>query len=442
MIEVDVVVIGCGWAGILATYELLKNNITVLCIEKSQRPGGLLRSEITQGFTIDIGGSHIIFSKDAHTLSTMIGLLEGNVVKNVRQSFVKIKNLLVPYPLETGLYVLPPEERFEALRSFLETFIVSRDGRSEPKTLLEWMYQTFGSWISKNYLEPYNKKLWKRPLNRIDVDWILIPGRLPLPQWEDIIKAAVGMPSVGYKEQALFYYPARGGIEALFAAVYRKVVSSGARILLGEPLKSLKTTTDGVIVNNNVKAKRVINTAPIPELINVLEGDHDLTAYSKYFDHNKVIVIAVAVDKPAPPYHWIYVPDENVIFHRYAWVSNYSPSNAPQGKSLALLEITIPKGDDVPANIISSALRGFLKLTDLDEKNIMFTKMYINEYGYPIHTLHLNNIRDYILGQLKDKKIISVGRWGSWRYWNMDIVYKNVRDTISGMLEKGQYKGQ
>ncbi|MEM0369005.1 MAG: hypothetical protein QXN57_06145, partial [Desulfurococcaceae archaeon] len=89
-----------------------------------------------------------------------------------------------------------------------------------PRNLEEWIYGFFGKWIADKYLVPYNKKIWKRPLNQLDVDWIYTPGRLPVPDWRDVVKSALGIPTIGYSEQAKFYYPARGGIYALFESVY------------------------------------------------------------------------------------------------------------------------------------------------------------------------------------------------------------------------------
>lgn len=436
MIEVDVIVLGCGWAGILAAYKLAKYNATVLCLEKEQKPGGLLRSEHYRSFVIDIGGSHVIFSKDDRVLNALIELLEANVVRNARSSFIDLGGKLIPYPIETGLYMLPPEDRFEAVKSFLENML-SQYRDFEPKNLLEWIYYAFGSWIAKNYLEPYNRKLWKRPLDQVSLDWISIPGRLPLPDWKEVIKAAVGLPSTGYKEQAVFYYPARGGIEALFNSVYEKALSLGVRTLTNVSLQSLKVVNDGVIVNNTFKARKyLINTTPLPDLVKAFERDDYVAAYLEYFDYNKVVVIAVGVNRPAPPHHWIYVPDERAVFHRYAWTSNYSPNNAPAKRSLALLEITVQKNENITRDLTARALRDFLKLTNLDEDDIIFVKTYVNEYGYPIHTLKIKEVRGVILKWLKERKIISIGRWGSWTYWNMDRVYRNVEDTVDNLVER------
>ncbi|MEM0241074.1 MAG: FAD-dependent oxidoreductase [Candidatus Nezhaarchaeales archaeon] len=435
MIEVDVVILGCDWAGILAAYRLAKHNITVLCLEKERKPGGLLRTEHYRDFVIDTGGSHVIFSKDEQVLSALLGLLGENVVRNVRSSFINLKGRLVPYPIETGLYVLPPEDRFETVKSFLEAML-SRYRDFEPKSLLEWIYSMYGSWIARNYLEPYNKKIWKRPLDQISLEWVSIPGRLPLPDWKEVVKAAVGLPSTGYIEQAVFYYPAKGGIEALFNSVYEKALALGVRVLTNFQCLSLRANDNGIIVNNTIKARKyLINTIPLPDLVKVIDEYDYATTYLKHFDYNKVVVIAVGVNRPAPSCHWIYVPDERIVFHRYAWVSNYSPNNAPPNHSLALLEITIKKDEDVAKSLVASALRDFLELTDLKEDNIVFVKPYLNEYGYPIHNLKIKEARDAILGWLKKKNILSIGRWGSWFYYNMDQVYRNVQDVVDDLVK-------
>ena len=186
------------------------------------------------------------------------------------------------------------------------------------------------------------------------MEWVSIPGRLPLPDWREVIKAAVGLPSTGYIEQSVFYYPAEGGIEALFNSVYEKALGLGVRVLQNFSLQSLKASDDGAIVNSTIKARKyLINTIPLPDLVKVIDKGDYVTTYLKTLDYNKVVVIAVGVNRPAPPYHWIYVPDERIAFHRCAWISNHSPNNAPTNHSLALLEITVRKNEDVTRPLVA-----------------------------------------------------------------------------------------
>ena len=51
----DVIVVGAGIAGLAAAYELHKRGISFVVLERTPRPGGLIRSEQIDGFTIDAG---------------------------------------------------------------------------------------------------------------------------------------------------------------------------------------------------------------------------------------------------------------------------------------------------------------------------------------------------------------------------------------------------
>lgn len=435
--RVDTVVLGCGWAGVLLSYSLSAKGASVLCVEKSGKLGGLLRTEHVDGFTVDVGGSHVIFSKDTELLRTMLGLVNNEVVEHSRKSFVKLAQYLVPYPFENGLYVLPAEERYEALSSFLEA-LFSAHGGEGPRNLEEWITGSFGKWIADKYMIPYNKKLWKRPLSEIDVDWLGIPGRLPIPDWREVVKSAVGIPSTGYREQAKFYYPVRGGIQSLYKAVYSRAVEQGAVVLVSTPVHSVRKRGGLLVVNNWIEAKVVYSTIPVPDLLRSLgeeiarELPFDAWKLAELFDYNKVVTVAVGLRKPAPDQHWVYVPDESAVFHRYAWLSNYSPFNAPEGHSLVLAEITVPKDIAVGDDIAERAVRDFQEMGLFSEDEVVFSRMWMFEHGYPIHRVGLSRAREQVVSEMRKHNIILAGRWGTWRYLNMDMVLREVRSITGG----------
>ncbi|WP_054854547.1 hypothetical protein [Vulcanisaeta distributa] len=89
-------------------------------------------------------------------------------------------------------------------------------------------------------LGPYNRKIWKRDLREIDVDWVYTPGRLPIPDWRDVVKSAMGIAIVGYREQAVFYYPSIGGIQTLYSSALREVQSLGIGLSSATPLRALR----------------------------------------------------------------------------------------------------------------------------------------------------------------------------------------------------------
>lgn len=429
----DYIVLGGGWAGIVLALELKNNfpNIEVMVLEKSGAFGGLLRSNVINDHVFDVGGSHVIFSRDSATLNKMLTLLSENFVKHQRKAYVLLGSAFVPYPIENNLYILPQEERAEAITFFLET-LLSRDADWAPSTFKEWIYGFFGKWIAEKYLVPYNLKIWKRPLEEIDVDWVHMPGRLPIPDWRDVVKSAMGMPTVGYVEQSVFYYPKCGGIQTLADSAVKKSRNIGVKFLNKIEVRKISRSNGEWVVNDKFRAKKLVSTIPLNELVKALDAPTDIVKVSEELDYNKVVVVGLALKKTAPRQHWVYMPNSDITFHRYAWISNYSARNAPNGESTLLAEVTIPPHENVDIEKLKARVVAELeKLNVLKRDEVMFTKAWLHNYGYPIHKIGHKEKRETIMTWLNDQDVVSVGRWGSWRYWNMDKTYEQVLRMIS-----------
>ena len=447
MIETDCVVLGCGWSGVVAAYHLLQTmpSIDIVCIDKDTTLGGLLKTEIINGFVFDAGGSHIIFSRDQQILREMLSFLGNNVVEHRRKTYVYLDDMFVPYPFENGIWVLSPEKRAEILVSFVETLIErAKDPSWRPKNLREWIYGFFGKEIARLYLEPYNEKIWKRNLDEIDVDWIYTPGRLPIPDWRDVIRSGAGVPTEGYKEQARFFYPLKGGIQALYNAVLERAIARGLKIVRGMRIEKVRRVGDRWIINDCIEAKRIISTIPLNELVEALEAPEHILKLAKQLDYNMVAVVGIALKKRAPDMHWIYVPDKNIVFHRYAWISNYSSQNTPDNGrySSILIEITLHPHQQVGRDdLVSEVIEGLKKLGIVSdsEEEILFGKVWMNKYGYPIHTIFSNRARYELLKYVKELGILALGRWGTWRYLNMDKIYHENREKVMQWLNTQRY---
>ena len=224
-----VLILGGGWSGLVAAIRAksLYPAVDVVCVDRDFG-GGLLRSEVVSGYLFDVGGSHVVFSGRRDVVEGILSL-GGEWVSRERASFVLLGGIFVPYPFENGIYVLPPEKRARYGLSLIRALTERWDER--PRNFREWLLCTFGREVAEDYLIPYNEKIWKRSLDQISADWVYIPGRLPLPSLDEIVKAVAGIPTVGYREQSVFYYPKRGGILKQWEAAYRRAEALGVRFL-------------------------------------------------------------------------------------------------------------------------------------------------------------------------------------------------------------------
>ena len=442
----DVCVVGGGLAGLSAAYYLLKHGITnTILFEASRSVGGLLRSTVINGYTFDVGGSHIIFSKNSDILREILNILNGNYVRHRRNSKIFIEGRYVKYPFENGLKDLPPEKRFECLRDIINIYIKRLKGEvKEPKNFLEWLYYVFGKCIVNTYLKPYNEKLWKIDLSEVTLEWV--QGRVPTPPIEDVMKAAVGLDTEGYKHQLNFYYPLRGGIESLIKSLINEV---NERIVIKAESKVRKVSLDGedVIVevsDDEVKCGYVVYTAPLNESADILKGVlGDMSGKLSMLRSVPLVVASIGFRGSSPPYHWVYVPQKDIVFHRFAFLSNYSPYNAPKNHTALITETSLSNQDELRSLNEYTFLRrviegleylGIIK-SEKDVEVYNITK-WVNAY------VVYDKIRSEVLSKVKSKllkyKIILHGRFGLWEYLNMDTVLsksQNVAGFISSKLE-------
>ncbi|NLV28126.1 MAG: NAD(P)-binding protein [Methanomicrobiales archaeon] len=432
------IILGGGLAGVTLANMLSAKGETVFVLEQETSPGGLCRSEVSDGFTFDTGGSHIIFSRDLEVLSFIHNVLGKNRAERIRNTKILYKDRYVKYPFENALSELPREDCYYCLHEYIKTLMRSEKGEfSPPENFEEWILQIFGKGIADCYLIPYNTKIWNYPPSLMSAHWM--EGRVPRPPVEDILKSAVGIPTEGYTHQAVFSYPVDGGIESLVHAIAAPIKD---RIITGFRVTSISQKDGGYSVSNGRQTytgDRIISTIPLQNLIPCLEnvpgGVQKAVSDLKY---NSVISIGIGISGDVPPYSWAYIPDSDVSrANRISFPSNFSDNAAPQGCSSVLAEITYNEGDFVSlmtdAEIVDHVTTSIAKIGLFSHDQILTTNVTKNQYAYVVYDLdYLKNIaiiRDYF----STGGISLVGRFSQFEYLNMDGVIRSVMNFIRDM---------
>ncbi len=391
-------IIGGGLAGLSLGYHV-KNSIV---IEAKDRVGGLLRSEYVEGYTFDTGGSHIIFSKDEKALRELVNIV-GRVVEHRRRTFIHYKGRFIKYPFENGIYMLSKEERFEILYDFFMNYVREKE---KPKNLLEWFYYVFGKAITEKYLKPYNEKLWKTDLRKITLEWV--GNRVPNPPIEDILKSCVGIPTEGYKHQLRFYYPLEGGIETL-----ARNLAKCCNVVTNERIRKIERE-DGKFILRGKKeyvCDRVVSTAPIDVTAKMLGMNVKLS-------YNPLTVVGIGGKGDLPDFHWVYVPDDDVIFHRVAFLHNYSPNMAPENRINVIAEVS-------GRAEIDEVLEGLYKIGFNVEPEICLKWEW--DYAYIVYDESYGQVEE-VRKFLIENGVIPFGRFGNWEYLNMDAVWVKAKE--------------
>jgi protoporphyrinogen oxidase len=420
VISTTIGILGGGLTGL--TLGSLLQEAEVL--EKESAVGGLCRSKMIEGFTYDIGGSHVLFSRNKDTMKFIEDKLGDNIEKRDRNTKVFFKGRYVKYPFENALSELPPEDTFECLSGYIESYYARIDESvPRPTNFEEWMYYRFGKGITEKYLLPYNEKIWKMKASEMSLDWIA--GRIPDPPLDDVIKSSLGISTEGYTHQLHFLYPRTGGVQYLTD----EIAKSCGSITTNYEINRVWKDGGECFVSDSRSEKsfsKLVSTIPIPSLIGCLENvPSDVKKSAEGLKYNSLISVFIGMSVPkTKDFSWVYFPEDESLFHRASFPSNYSPGVVPEGHCSLLAEITCHVGDDIWSrtneDIIENVVRRLDQLDIIDEESVVVTDAARMTPAYVIYDSEYEKNISVVEDYLETEGIVTCGRFGQFKYLNMD----------------------
>ncbi|MCX6357410.1 MAG: FAD-dependent oxidoreductase [Candidatus Aureabacteria bacterium] len=419
-------ILGGGLTGLSLAY-FLGEDAEVL--EKDDVCGGLCRTVVKDGYSYDYGG-HIIFSRDGEVLKFMEDILGENKVRYRRNNRIWFKGRFVKYPFENDLAALPKEDIYECLHHFLTR------NYPEPKNFKEWCYYRFGKGIAERYIIPYSEKIWNIETDKMGLEWVR--GRIPEPPLEDVLKSALGIETEGYTHQLYFYYPKIGGIEALIHAIKAKV----ARVERNFCVRQVRKSNDRLVVSDGARERvynRLVSTIPIFDLLRSLEDvPQEVQRAAKRLRYNSLICVMIAVrsGKPSDKFA-VYFPQRELKFHRVCFYDYFGNSCVPQGKTLAVAEITVNKGDGTcemgDEELVEHVIAGLEKEGFIARGDVCATDVSRREYAYVVNDLHYSGNLRVIHDFINARGITLCGRFSEWKYLNMDACIRSAMKTAEDL---------
>ena len=369
----------------------------------------------------------------------MINILNKNVTKIKRSNKIIYKyKYLIKYPFENELYKLPPNDRDKAL----ELFLNNPYKNLKPTSMEDFFLKIFGKGIFDLYLKPYNYKIWKMRVSKLDTQMV---ERIPQPPAEDIIKSAKGEVTEGYKHQLYFHYPKKGGIENLFNAFYNKLDFSKVSILKKNKIINVKKKLKKYLVKTNnltFETNKIVSTIPLNVLYEYLKVPEEIKRISKKLKYNSIIISIFNVRGTQGGDNFAFmIPDKDIIFHRISKLDFLGTQYSIKGTTTFQIEITYRKFSKISKmtnkDIYRKIEEGLKKLNYIKNKNdINFRSIKRFKYAYVIYDLqHRKNV-DKLISYYSKKNIDLLGRWGSWEYLNSDQVIKQSKDLSEKLLKK------
>ncbi len=448
-----VVIIGAGPAGLTAAYELCKEGVESVVLEKDTVVGGISRTVNYKGYLFDIGG-HRFFTKVKAVDDMWREVMgEKKFLRRSRLSRIYYNKKFFYYPLKAtnallGLGIL---NSFMMLGSYVkaQVFPIKNEVSFE-----DWISNRFGKRLYNTFFKTYTEKVWGIPCNEISADWAA--QRIKGLSLIETIKNALLSAQPKNKSDIIktlidaFDYPEKGPGQ-MWEMVAESIQKRGSELKMKSSVEGIVWEKDKVTaLEINVDGKKetvpgtdFISSMPIQELVRKMkpEPPAEVMEAADKLGYRDFLTVSLIVNK-ADLFqdNWIYIHDSTVQVGRIQNFKNWSPSMVPDPNKTCLgLEYFCFEGDGLwttsDEELVKLATKELGMLGLVDPKDVEDGAVVRMPKAYPIYDSvyveAVNTIREFLAGI---GNMYLVGRNGMHKYNNQDHSMLTAMLSVKNIL--------
>ena len=432
MNEKPVAIIGAGPAGLAAGYELVRQNVVPLVLERDSKVGGISRTEEYKGFFFDIGG-HRFFTKNQDISQLWQMMMGDDFLRVDRLSRIYYRENFFNYPLRpaNALINLGPVESILILYSYCKARFLPHP---EEKTFEEWVVNRFGQRLYQTFFKTYTEKVWGIPCNTIQADWAAqrIKGLSLLVAVSNALFG--GQQSKSLIEQ--FDYP-KLGPGMMWQRFQQEIEAAGGQVSLNSNVCNIlhdKGRITGLRYSHgdsieNTAVQQCISSIPVTRLIQLLEPapPAQVLEAAGQLSYRAFIIVMLIVDRQELfQDQWLYVHSPKVRVGRIQNFKNWSKYMVPdQSKTSIGMEYFCNQHDETwqmaDTDLVEMATRELAELGLNKGAPVIDSYVVRQPQAYPVYDQNYKEnlavIRTYLAGM---ENLQTIGRSGMHRYNNMD----------------------
>jgi protoporphyrinogen oxidase len=335
-----IVIVGGGFTGLSAAYDLASAGHKVVLLEKEPVVGGLASGFRVGEFTLEKFYHHW-FTNDVHVMDlirdigrsgevvfrpTRTGMYYANTIFRLSTplDLLRFKALSLPNRIRLGLLAL----RARRIRNWRAI---------EHMTARDWLIGLAGREVFKVVWEPLLVGKFGKYADKVGAVWF----------WKKLALRGGSRAKDG--REVLAYY--KGGFSELAEALKRRIVEMGVEVRTGAPATGLVVEGGRVTAvrtpGGDVAAGAVLLTQALPLAADLLEA-HTGTAYAaglRRIDYLANICLVLELDRSLSETYWLNVNDPSFPFVGVIEHTNFEPPESYGGRHIVFLSKYLPESD-------------------------------------------------------------------------------------------------
>jgi protoporphyrinogen oxidase len=399
-------ILGAGVSG-LTIGKLLSEDFELEIIERASSIGGIARTKVIQGVSYHVTGGHCFNSKYPEVLDFVFNKVmpKQEWHKITRNSAIKFQGKEISYPIEFSvkeIFAFNSELAVKIVKDFLST----NDDEDNVSNLDEWFRKKFGDTLAENYFLPYNRKIWNRDPRDMDPSWV--KDKLPIPDKNSFFQSLIG-DAKDKMSHSEFYYPNSNNQNSFIDKL-----GFGLNIRNNTEITSIfyEENSKKWIVNELYKYDLLISSLPLNVIPNLIRNCPDsILEAAKKLKYNKVSTMLW--ESKSTNRTWTYLPDSDVLFHRYIHIGNFF-------EPISNFTISETVGEVSYEEMERNGRKDPFLIKPLD--------YHVSDHAYVVFDENYKYYKNEIINYLNSIGIHTLGRFGEWEYYNMDICIKSAID--------------
>jgi protoporphyrinogen oxidase len=335
-----VVIVGGGFTGLSAAYEIAKAGQKVVVLEKEPVVGGLASGFMVGEFTLERFYHHW-FTNDVHVMDLIKDIgREGEVVFRPTRTGMYYANTI--FRLSTPLDLL----KFKALKMADRVrlgLLALRARRTkdwqaiEHMTARDWLIKMGGPEVFRVVWEPLLVGKFGPYADKVGAVWF----------WKKLALRGGSRDKEG--REVLAYY--RGGFSELAEALKRKLEDMGVEVRVNAGVTGFDVHERQVTAvrteRGAIPARAVLLTQALPLIADLVESQADpaYVASLRRIDYLANICLVLEMDRSLSETYWLNVNDPSFPFVGVIEHTNFEPPESYGGRHIVFLSKYLPESD-------------------------------------------------------------------------------------------------